>query len=379
MGVLLLADGGLQADGLLGDLENLPHLVHRHVHLLRDLLGGGVVPQLLKELAGDPDDLVDGLHHMDGDADGAGLVGDGPGDGLPDPPGGIGGELIALGVVELLHRLDESQVALLNEVEEEHSPAHVPLGDGDHQTEVGLGQPLLGRLPLLDGLLQRHLFLGRSGHLFPVFPGLLDLFQLLPGGVAGPHVLGQLNLLLGGQQIDLADLLEVHAHRVVDAEGVHQGIGVHDLLFGNLLNFLDGRHHVLGQLGQIVLPRRVNAHVLHGVVDFIHLLGVQVHILQHVHELAGGQLPLLLAFFQQFGYLFRAGDALDHLHQLRLAGFDLLLAGHLGLLIPRGLGGHFLFTHGCILRTLSSPGISPASPKGDRLRRPPPAWRLRSL
>ena len=60
------------------------------------------------QLAGDADDLVDGLHHVDGDADGAGLVGDGPGDGLADPPGGIGGELIALGVVELLHGFDEA-------------------------------------------------------------------------------------------------------------------------------------------------------------------------------------------------------------------------------------------------------------------------------
>ena len=69
--------------------------------------------QLLQQLAGDTDDLVDGLYHVDGDADGAGLVGDGPGDGLTDPPGGIGGELKALGEVELLHGLDQAQVCLL--------------------------------------------------------------------------------------------------------------------------------------------------------------------------------------------------------------------------------------------------------------------------
>ena len=132
VGVLLLADGGLQAHRLLGNFQNLPHLVHGHAHLLGDLLGGGVVAQLLEELAGDTDDLVDGLHHVDGDADGAGLVGDGPGDGLADPPGGIGGELVALGVVELLHRLDEAQVALLNQIQKEHAAAHIPLGDGHH-------------------------------------------------------------------------------------------------------------------------------------------------------------------------------------------------------------------------------------------------------
>ena len=37
--------------------------------------------------------LGDGVHHVDGHSDGAGLVGDGPGDRLPDPPGGVGGEL----------------------------------------------------------------------------------------------------------------------------------------------------------------------------------------------------------------------------------------------------------------------------------------------
>ena len=49
--VLLLPDGGLQRDGLLGDLQDLPHPVHRHVHLVGDLLRRGVVAQLLEQLA----------------------------------------------------------------------------------------------------------------------------------------------------------------------------------------------------------------------------------------------------------------------------------------------------------------------------------------
>ena len=38
MAVFLLADGGFQRDRLLGDPHDLPHLVHRHAHLLGDLL-----------------------------------------------------------------------------------------------------------------------------------------------------------------------------------------------------------------------------------------------------------------------------------------------------------------------------------------------------
>ena len=48
----------------------------------------------------------------------------------------------------------------------------------------------------------------------------IPLSQLLLGGVACGHGGGQLDLLLTGQQGHLADLLEVHAHRVVDAKGV---------------------------------------------------------------------------------------------------------------------------------------------------------------
>ena len=72
--------------------------------------------QLLQQLAGDADDLVDGLDHVYGDADGPGLVRNGAGGRLAYPPGGIGGELVALGVVELVHGLDKAEVALLDEV-----------------------------------------------------------------------------------------------------------------------------------------------------------------------------------------------------------------------------------------------------------------------
>ena len=58
MAVLLLADGGLQRDRLLGDLQNLPHLVHGHAHLGGDLLRRGVVTEGLEQLAGDADDAL---------------------------------------------------------------------------------------------------------------------------------------------------------------------------------------------------------------------------------------------------------------------------------------------------------------------------------
>src|SRR5215470_179521 len=142
--VLLLADGRLEGDGLLGDREDLAHLVHRHFHLDGDLFGARLATELLHELAGGADQLVDGLDHVHGDANGAGLVGDGAGDGLADPPCGVGGALVTAAVLELVHGLHKADVAFLDQVQELEPAVRVLLGDGDDEAEVGLHHLLLG-------------------------------------------------------------------------------------------------------------------------------------------------------------------------------------------------------------------------------------------
>jgi hypothetical protein len=136
-----------------------------------DLLHRGLPAQLLGELALDPDHLVDGLHHVHRDPDGPPLVRQRSGDGLTDPPGGVGGELEALGVVELLRRPHEPQVPLLDEVQERQAPVPVPLGDGDHQPEVRLDQDFLGLLAPSDRLGQAGPLLGAQHDLAPLLSG----------------------------------------------------------------------------------------------------------------------------------------------------------------------------------------------------------------
>ena len=142
--VLLLADGRFEGDGLLGDLDDFADLAHRQVHFPGDLLAGRLAADLLDELAADPDELVDGLDHMDGDADRAGLIGDGPGDGLADPPGGVSRKLESPAVFELVDGLHEAHVALLDEVQELQAAVAVFLGDGDDQPEVGGDELIFG-------------------------------------------------------------------------------------------------------------------------------------------------------------------------------------------------------------------------------------------
>ena len=138
---------------LLADLEDLADAVRGHLHLLADLLRSGLAPELLEQLALHADELVDRLDHVHGDADRAGLVGDRAGDRLADPPRRVRRELEALGVVELLDGADQAEVALLDQVEEEHAAADVALGDRDDESQVGLDELLLGvEADLLDAL-----------------------------------------------------------------------------------------------------------------------------------------------------------------------------------------------------------------------------------
>jgi hypothetical protein len=94
------------------------------------------------------------------------------GDRLADPPGCVGGELEALAVVELLGGPHQAQRALLDQVEERQALVAIVLGDRDDQAKVGL-----------DHLLLR-----------------VEIAALDP--------LGEVDLFLGGQQPNLADVLE---------------------------------------------------------------------------------------------------------------------------------------------------------------------------
>src|SRR5437879_4021170 len=79
-----------------------PSLGDGDIHSLRDLRGGRLAAQFLDERAGRPDELVDRLDHVHGDADGPRLIRDRAGNGLTDPPGRVRRELISAAVLELV-------------------------------------------------------------------------------------------------------------------------------------------------------------------------------------------------------------------------------------------------------------------------------------
>src|SRR5665213_1096257 len=144
--VLFLAERRLQRDRLLCQLQDLPDLVERKLHLLGYFIGGGFASELVDQGAGGASDLVHRLDHVNRNADRAGQVRDRAGNGLADPPGCVGREFVAALVIEFVDGPHEADVAFLDQIQELQAAVGVLLPNRYHQTQVGLDQLGLGVL-----------------------------------------------------------------------------------------------------------------------------------------------------------------------------------------------------------------------------------------
>ena len=141
-----VADRRLQRHRVLDEVEEFLDALLREARLDGDLRDRRVAVQLLRELPPGAHHAPRLLRHVDGQANDAPLVGERAGDGLPDPPGRVGRELVAHRVVELLDRADQAEVALLDQVEQRHAGLRVVARDRHHESEVRLDQLPLGGL-----------------------------------------------------------------------------------------------------------------------------------------------------------------------------------------------------------------------------------------
>ena len=94
--------------------------------------------------------LADAINHVDRHADGAALISNGAGNCLADPPGGISREPETTPVFIFLDRFHQAQVALLNEIEERHTPTNITLCNADHKAGIGFYEVLAGILAVLN-------------------------------------------------------------------------------------------------------------------------------------------------------------------------------------------------------------------------------------
>ena len=193
----------------------------------------------------------------------------------------------------------------MDQVEEQHPAADIALGYRHNQTQVCLGHAVLG-------------FLIALGHLYR-----------------------KLYLLLGGQQRHLAYFLEVHTHRVVRGEAVHQRVGVVYLLVRDLLNarkVINVGEHIVDRREQIVSANvYIDAVFLQRLIELVDGFTVKVHFLKAL-QLLGSELADLFALFKQLvqallrglgvllgrgvlflgGLLFAAARLCGDLHVIRL-------------------------------------------------------------
>src|SRR5436190_12887003 len=176
--LLVVADRFLEGYRRLRGAADLLDLLDGHLELKGDLERARLPAALGAQLALGAQDLVQLLDDVHGHADRAALVGERARDGLADPPRRVGGELEPLSVVELLRGADEADRPLLDQVEEGQALVAVALGDRDDEPEVRLDHLLLGAV------------------------------------VAALDALRELDLLRGGEQVDLADVLQKELQRV---------------------------------------------------------------------------------------------------------------------------------------------------------------------
>ena len=116
----------------------------RHTRKLGKLLVRGVLACFLQELLAYTANLVIRLGHVDGNANRIAVVGHGTRDGLSYPPRSVRGELVAATILELIDGFHQTQIAFLNQVRHRKTAIDVPLGNGNHKTQVRLNHLGLG-------------------------------------------------------------------------------------------------------------------------------------------------------------------------------------------------------------------------------------------
>ncbi len=158
--------------------EHLLHLVHGFVEQVCHLFGRGFVVELLREMARSALIDVDLLQHMHRQANGAGLIHDAALDGLPDPPGGIGGKTKAAFGIELFYGAYEAEISFLDQVKQCQATVHVAPGDLHDETQIAFDHALA---------------------------------RLIVAALRAP---GVVHLFLGGQQGRETDLFQIDARRI---------------------------------------------------------------------------------------------------------------------------------------------------------------------
>src|SRR6266511_915913 len=292
------------------------NLLERHAELPGKLLGRRLAADLVEHLARLTHDFADAVHHMDGDADRARLVGDRARDRLPDPPGGIGRKLVAAAILELIDRLHQADIAFLDQVEELEAAVGVFLGDRDDEAQVRLHHLFLGLARLALALLHHLHDLAELADLEPGLAGeYLDLVAvpldlvLVASNEALPALGGELRNAVEPARIELRALVVLEKILARDAVALgepHQAALVADEALVDVVELLDQRVDA-----RLIEPQRLY-------LDDDVVLELLVAALLRGRERVVAQLVLDVLVLQAAQPLVGVGDVVEGLHHLGL-------------------------------------------------------------
>ena len=217
---------------------------------------------------------------MHRNSDRAGLVRNGAGDGLTDPPGCVGAEFEAFFIIEFFDRLDQPEITLLDQIQQTHPAADVTFGDTDDESQVGLRE-------------------------------LLFRFD-----VSRFHTHRQVQFFFRSKQRDLADLLQIESDRVVDIDGFRRGFEIRILDFYFKLRIVRfGNVHVDVVEAALCIPGffHVDAALLKKHVNRVEIVRVKIRSFEYLRKIFVAQLAGLLADLEQLLNLRKTLVVLDFL------------------------------------------------------------------
>ena len=190
---------------------------------------------ILDQLARGIANFAHGFDHVDRHADRAALVGDCPGNGLANPPRGVGRKFVTAGVFELIDRPHQTGVAFLNQIQEAQAAVAIAFGDRYDQPQISGGKISFGGFVFLVQRGDAIQTAAERGGAFQRHPHQIAQFLAEfhgAGGVVG--IAARFGQLLFDGIHSLRDLLEFFEHRLQtlrpQAEFFDQPDGFHSAL-----------------------------------------------------------------------------------------------------------------------------------------------------
>ena len=202
--------------GIFHHLGNSRCLLGGDVHLLSDLLHGGVAAQVAEQALIHGAVILHGFSQLVAHAALAGLHGHRTGQALADPPVAMSSVVAALVTAD---GLPQAQAAILDQVQQQHAVAGVFLGQLNDTAQAQIGQPLHDPVVAVGSV-------GSQSQLVAADGGTRHLFQVQAQGItgfqhsgiqAGLHQLGlpaQADSSLAGAQ-GLGQFSDVQSHMAV--------------------------------------------------------------------------------------------------------------------------------------------------------------------